>query len=142
MMLTKQKGQILNKILRFGRRKQYNHLPKSYKLMFAEGVFEKIKYLKGWKTNADAAKETGYTRQYISMVRRGVVTITTDFLIRMLEVTGNLHNPCWSRMFKVVPRGEYNPNHQMWNQGKFQGQKAYKEDSLSGAFRSKDHDIS
>ena len=87
------------------------------------------------------AKETGYTRQYISMMRRGVVSVTHDFLIRILELTGNIDNPNWSQLFMIVPRGDYNPAHQMWNNSKIDGIKAYQDMSISAYFRAKDNDV-
>lgn len=96
---------------------------------------------KGWRNNAAIAKETGYTRQYISMVRRGVVSVTHDFLIRILELTGNIDNPTWSQLFMIIPRGDYNPNHQMWNGSKFDGIKTYENLSMAAVFRAKDNDV-
>ncbi len=132
---------MLKYIFGIKKARQYRHMPKSYKLVFADGVFESIKKLKGWKSNADVGRETGYTRQYVSMVSRGVTSVTTDFLMRILELTGNLDNLNWSQMFKIVPRGEYRPNHQLWNNEKSQGRIPYAKDSLSADFRRKDNEV-
>ncbi len=137
----KQDDTMLKNIFRTKPRRVKQYLPKCYKMIFRPGVFESIMHIKGWKNNSQIAQETGYTRQYISMLRRGVVSITTDFLLRILELTGNISNSNWSEMFAIIPRGEYNPNHQMWNNGKYEGRQKYTGYSSSGMMRRRDHDI-
>ena len=122
-------------------KKRAAHVPKAYKLVFKAGALEAMMRIKGWRNNAAMARETGYTRQYISMVRRGVVSVTVDFLLRILDLTGNINSTSWSELFEIIPRGDYNPNAMMWNADKLNGIRPYSAGSGSAEFRSKDHDV-
>lgn len=114
----------------------------SFKLVFKPGVFEEIMRLKGWRDNAQCAKEMLFTRQYVSMVRRGVCSVSTDFILRLIELTNNHSNDRWSEWFLIVPTGrEFNPRHQLWNNAKHNGEMPYASNGDSAPFRSKDADI-
>jgi len=110
----------------------------SYKMIFKPQVFESIMQLKGWGNNAKCAEEMLFTRQYVSMVRRGVCSVSTDFVLRLLELTGNINSDTWSGWFRVVPTGEFNANHQYFNALKNQGKMPYAVYSDLGSFRAKD----
>lgn len=98
--------------------------------------------IKGWRNLSEVAKETGYTRQYISMIDRGTVNITVDFLARIFELTGNINNcKCFDKWFEFIPCGEYNPNHQMWAMAKYEGRKPYQRYSISADFRKSDYEV-
>jgi len=120
-----------------GKDKQYR-ASYSYKLIFKPNMFESIMKLKSWKNNADVAKEMLFTRQYISMIRRGVCSISTDFILRLLELTGSVESENWSTLFQIIPTGKFDPNHQFFNHAKHNGKMPYVKHSPSAMLRKKD----
>lgn len=90
---------------------------------------------KGWTKYKDIADFTGFTCSYISQIKNGG-SVSIDFLLMLMELTGNRGN--WQvlyRWLEIVPRGEYNPNSQYWNQQKYFGFMKYTQHSISAEHR-------
>ncbi len=116
------------------------------KLVFKAGVFKMILRMKGM-TQRELAKVIGCTEQYISYVAHGG-KVSDRFLLQLLSITGNENNlKVVAEWFRVVPiMNNYNPNHQMWNMPKYNGEFSYAKItdtcySPDGEFRKQDYDI-
>jgi len=106
--------------------------------------WEHLVGLRGWRHPISMlAKRTGFTKSYCSQAINGGIPISHDFMLAIVNVAGASHKETeeWANLFEIVknaiggrPVGSY----QRDNYAKYQGKKAYNEDSIIGQIRKED----
>lgn len=109
-----------------------------YRIIIKEGMWEKIRILKGWKTDADAARALNLTRSYISMLTKAKVGCTATFITRLSAALGSTAGNWWA-VFRMIPRGDFSPNHPFFNQQKHNGEVPYDRFSIASITRNHDY---
>ena len=104
--------------------------------------WEHLVALRNWKHPITRlAYLTGFTKSYISQVVNGGIPCSHDFMLAVVEVSGNSQKePAeWASLFDIVKisaRG--NGSYQLLNQKKYKGMVSYKKNSLLGKMRKED----
>ena len=130
----------LKSIFRKGKSRLPNPAP-ALKLVFKSGEVEKIKGIKGWRTDRDMAVALGITRAYVSMMSKRRVSVSHHIILRLAFLLGNLRGAWWVH-YEIVDAGEpVDPNHPVWNEEKYQGRIPYRRHSLNAQLRSQDYKI-
>ncbi len=109
-----------------------------YRIVFKKGAVETIKQSKGWKSDSEMARALGLTRQYVSMLHKTRVSVTSTVITRIAALTGNIEGN-WHIYYEIVPWGVSDPNHPTFNQEKYMGQIPYNKYSTSAEIREKDY---
>lgn len=112
----------------------------NYEIVFKEGAIDHIIQAKGWKNYAQMARELGFTRAYISSLRKRKVACTQNVITRVAAALNNTQGAWWA-YFEIVPTGIASPDQPIWNQEKYKGIQPYQKYSSSGQLRSKDYDV-
>lgn len=109
-----------------------------YRIVFKKGAVEAIKKAKGWRSDAELARNLGLTRAYISMLHRTRATVSATVITRIAACLGNVERNWWI-FFEIVPYGVAEPNHPHWNMEKHAGRVPYDRFSLSAEVRKRDY---
>lgn len=96
-----------------------------HRLVFKDGAVQAIKKVKGWKTDADMARALGLTKQYINMMKKGRVGVTSTVITRLAVVMGSITANWWV-FYEILPNGIADPDHPAWNYDKYLGRQPYK----------------
>lgn len=111
-----------------------------YRIIFKNGAVETIKRAKGWHTDAQMARALGLTRQYVSMLHRTKVNVTSTVITRVAAQMGNTESNWWI-YYDIVPWGLVDRRHPVWNQAKYMGEMPYNEFSSSAELRKQDYRV-
>jgi plasmid maintenance system antidote protein VapI len=118
-------------------KKSKETLQTDYIIAFKENAIDIIKKAKGWKTDAELARKLNFTRQYICSLKKRKTPCTHDVIVRIAAALGNTNENWWNH-FEIISTGKYQPNHQKWNQAKYEGKNPYDKFSTAAIFREKD----
>lgn len=133
----------LNNILQNGCPAGKSYLPSPfpvYKLILRKGALKNIMIVKGWKTYTQVASSLGFTRQYISMLADAKISVSVEFMSRLALCLGNLRDN-WHVHYELAPRGNFDDNHPVWNQEKYNGKVPYTDISPTADLRNKDYPV-
>lgn len=108
-------------------------------LVFKEGALESIKQAKGWKTDNELAKELGFTRAYISMLKCRKEPVSHHVMVAVACSLGNLGNNWGQHFYEMVKVGMIKNNTKKDNMEKFNCRKPYEKHSPSADFRRQDN---
>lgn len=111
----------------------------SYRLILKSGTLRNIMTMKGWRNYADVGRALGFTRQYIQMLDKTKLGVSSEFVVRLAQATGNTDK--WYLFYEIAPNGVIDPNHPTWNQQKHLGQQPYEQYSSSANLRKKDYEV-
>lgn len=95
-----------------------------HRIVFKRGAVEAVKKVKGWRSDAEMARALGLTRQYISMLHKTRVGVTSTVICRLAVALGSTMSQWWV-FYEIIPYGVCDPNHPMWNQEKYIGCQPY-----------------
>jgi transcriptional regulator with XRE-family HTH domain len=130
----------LNGIFHKGKSLLPNPAP-NLKLVFKKGEVEKIKDIKGWRTDGQMAQALGITRAYVTMLANRRVSASHNVILRLAYLLGNLKSNWWVH-YEVIDTGEpIDPDHPLWNEEKYQGRIPYGRFSLNADRRKKDYPV-
>ena len=130
----------LNGIFHRGKSTLPNPIP-GLKLVFKNGEVDKIKDIKGWRTDREMAEALGITRAYVSMLAARRVSVSHNVILRLAYLLGNLRGNWWIH-YEIVNSGEpVDPDHPLWNEEKYQGRIPYSRYSSSAELRSRDYKV-
>lgn len=130
----------LNGIFRRGKSTLPNPIP-GLKLVFKKDEVDKIKEIKGWRTDREMAEALGVTRAYVSMLAARRVSVSQNVIMRLAYLLGNLRGNWWIH-YEIVNSGEpVDPDHPLWNEDKYQGRMPYSRYSSSAELRSRDYKV-
>lgn len=111
-----------------------------YAIVFKEMAIDKIKSIKGWKTDSEMARHLGLTRQYICNLRARKTCCTHTVITRVASAVGNVDEN-WHIFFQLRPVGFINANGMQYNQAKARGQVPYDRYSITAEMRAQDHQV-
>lgn len=121
-------SEMVKRFLQSEQKSVKSYLPNPFlehRIVFKKGAVEVVKKAKGWTTDAEMARNLGITRQYMNMLHRTRVGVTSTVITRLAACMGNTaHN--WWVYFDVVPYGVTDLEHPTWNQEKNMGQQPYR----------------
>jgi hypothetical protein len=130
----------LNGIFRKGKSILPNPAP-NLKLVFKRWEVERIKHIKGWRTDGEMAAALGITRAYVSMMSKRRVSVSHNVILRLAYLLGNLCGNWWVH-YEIVDSGEpVDPNHPLWNHEKYEGRVPYSRFSPNAGIRRKDYRV-
>jgi hypothetical protein len=95
-----------------------------HRLVFKKGAVDTIKQVKGWRSDADMARALGLTRQYVCMMKKTRVGVTSTVITRLAVQMGSTSANWWV-FYEVIPWGVSDPDHPVWNQAKYAGEQPY-----------------
>jgi len=96
-----------------------------HRIVFKKGAIQTIKQVKGWKTDADMARALGLTPQYVCMMKKTRVGVTSTVICRLAVEMGSVCANWWV-FYEIVPYGVSDPDHPVWNQEKTMGRQPYR----------------
>jgi len=111
-----------------------------YKFIFKENALTSIMTAKGWESYADVARETGYTRQYISLIESSKGEITHQFMLALALALGSIQQNWWIH-YRIIGVDPPNKNHQRFNYMKHNREIPYRQYSSTAEMRSKDYEV-
>ncbi len=119
-------------------RKEQPEMPEiEFMLVLKEDALNTIKRAKGWKSDAELARNLNFTRQYICSLKKRKTPVTHEVIIRISGCLGNT-NGNWHHHFEIIKVGPYNPDHMKYNQAKHDGKQPYSKYSVMADMRSQD----
>lgn len=113
----------------------------SHEIVFKVGAIDSIKQAKGWKSDAEMARNLGITRQYVSNLKNKRAYVTHTVIIRLAILLGNIHSNWWI-FYEIVPSHKIkNNNHPAYNLMKHDKQLPYSKTSAASIMRSLDGEV-
>jgi transcriptional regulator with XRE-family HTH domain len=110
-----------------------------YQILFRIGIIDKIKDLKGFKSDSELASFLGITRAYLSQLRNRKKPATHDIIIATSIALGNTGGNWWGP-FEIVHTGpSVEPNSPIYNQKKYRGEIPYSKHSPAAEHRKLDY---
>jgi hypothetical protein len=109
-----------------------------YRIALKKGVWDNVKKIKGWKSDAEASRALNFTRSYISMVTKAKAGCSSIFMTRLASSLGSADSK-WYTLFEMIPRGNFPDSHPAFNQEKELGIIPYERFSSCANIRSNDY---
>lgn len=111
-----------------------------YAIIFKPGAVESIKKVKGWRSDAEMARNLYVTRQYICNLKKQRAACTSTIITRIAACLGNIEDH-WYEFYQLKPLGFIRTNDMQYNQQKYLGQIPYEKYSISAEFRKQDYAV-
>lgn len=110
-----------------------------YDLIFREGAINKIKDIKGWKSDAEMARELGISKAYICGLKKQKFGVTATVISRIAVATGNIDRN-WHIFYDLKFVGFKTSSDPKWNESKYRGEMPYSWASQAADMRSDDYE--
>jgi len=81
----------------------------AHMIVLRENAFNVIKEAKGWKTDAELARNLNFTRQYICSLKKRKTPVTHDVMVRIAIILGDTQGNWWHH-FEMAKTSLYDPN--------------------------------
>lgn len=110
-----------------------------YDLIFREGALSKIKAIKGWKSDAEMARELGLSKAYICGLKKQKFGVTSTVISRIAVATGNIEKN-WHIFYDLKFVGFKSSSDPKWNESKYKGEIPYGWASSVAKIRENDYE--